>query len=672
MNAIQLLLLSVLLFIIGAVASLLLNGNSRAARVVSGIIGAIASAVGCIAAILALAGGPAAFVMQGPLPFGQFILKMDGLSAFMVGVISVLGLATSIYSISYLEEYANRSLGALGFFNNLFIAAMILVVTVANAFYFLIFWEVMTLASYFLVIFEQEKKESIQAGFLYMLVAHAGTALIMLAFFVFYMNTGSFDFATFRLAQLSPFAKNLVFLMAFFGFGAKAGIVPLHIWLPRAHPAAPSHVSALLSGVMIKTAIYGILRICVDFLGAPNGWWGVTVLAFGAISALLGVLYALTERDLKRMLAYSSVENIGIILMGVGVGMIGVSAKQPVLAILGFLAALYHLANHAFFKGLLFLGAGSIAFRVHTKDLNQMGGLARRMPWTGLAFLTGALAISAIPPFNGFVSEWFTYQAFFTASSIPAFAIRAIAPLSAVLLAMTGALVAMCFIKAYGGAFIGPARSQSASQAREAPPAMVAGTTFLALGCLALGLGAPLVAPVISRVAASVANVTPQPVASAVWVFPVQSAQAILSTPLTAILLIGLLVIPLVVVALYGGFKAGRRVSGDPWACGYGYSPQMSVSASSFDQPVKATFRPLYLLRSLVQKPLNAIAAWSRRATGEISKMEPVIENVVSRPLARAVEYLGRHIQALQMGDLRVYCLYIILTLAVLLIVTFR
>jgi hydrogenase-4 component B len=339
---------------------------------------------------------------------------------------------------------------------------------------------------------------------------------------------------------------------------------------------------------------------------------------------------------------------------------------------LGFLAALYHLANHAFFKGLLFLGAGSITFRVHTKDLNLMGGLARRMPWTALAFLTGALAVSAIPPFNGFVSEWFTYQSFFTVSGIQTFAFKAIGPLSAVLLALTGALAAMCFIKAYGGAFTGPAHSERASQATEAPPTMLAGTTFLALGCLVLGLAAPFIAPVISRIAASIADVAPQPVANGVWVYPVQSTQAILSTPLTAILLIGLLVVPLVVVALYGGAKAGRRVSGDPWACGYGYSPQMSVSASSFDQPMKVTFRPLYLLRPMVQKPLNAIAAWSRRATGTIARMEPVIENVVSHPLTRFVNYLGRHIQSLQMGDLRIYCLYIILTLAILLIVTFR
>jgi hydrogenase-4 component B len=672
MNAIQLLLLSVTIIIVGAIVSLALNRSSRGARVVSGIFGALASVVGCIAAILALAGDSAVLVVQGPLPFGQFILQMDGLSAFMVAIISLIGLATSIYSISYLEEYADRSLSALGFFNNLFIGSMILVVTVANAFYFLIFWEVMTLASYFLVIFEQEKKESIEAGYLYMLVAHAGTALIMMAFFGFYLKTGSFDFATFRLAQLSPAVKNVIFLLAFFGFGAKAGIVPLHIWLPRAHPAAPSHVSALLSGVMIKTAIYGILRICVDILGAPSGWWGVTILAFGALSAILGVLYALTEKDLKRMLAYSSVENIGIILMGVGVGMIGVSARQPILAILGFLAALYHLANHAFFKGLLFLGAGSISFRVHTKNLNLMGGLVRRMPWTALAFLTGALAVSAIPPFNGFVSEWFTYQSFFTASGIQTFAFKAIGPLSAVLLALTGALAAMTFIKAYGGAFTGPPHSQGASQATEAPPGMVASTTFLAVGCLILGLAAPLIAPVISRIAANIANVAPQPVANGVWVYPVQSTQAILSTPLTAILLIGLLVVPLVVVALFGGSKAGRRVSGDPWACGYGYAPQMSISASSFDQPMKVTFRPLYSLRIVVQKPLNAIAAWSRRATGTISHMEPAIENIITRPLGRAMDYIGRHVQALQMGDLRMYCLYIILTLAILLIVTFR
>jgi hydrogenase-4 component B len=505
-----------------------------------------------------------------------------------------------------------------------------------------------------------------------MLVAHAGGMLIMIAFFILFLNSGSFDFASFRQAELPGGLKSLVFLLAFAGFGAKAGVVPLHIWMPSAYANAPSHAAALMASVMKKTAIYGILRICIDFLGASVLWWGLLVLFFGAISAVFGVLFALMERDLKRMLAYSSVENVGIILLGIGTGMIGLAENQPVVTLLGFLAALYHVVNHSFFKALLFLGSGSVSLRTQTRDLNQMGGLSRRMPWTSLAFLTGALAISAIPPFNGFVSEWFTYQSFFAASSSQDFAVRVSAPLAAVFLATVGALAAMCFIKAFGGAFTGPAHSEAARHAQEAPGGMVASTLLLAAGCLLLGIGAPLVAPYLSGVAASITGMASLPVAHSVWVYPVEPGQAVLSTPLAAILLSGLLIVPLTVIAAYNGFKAGRRMVDDPWACGYGYSSQMSVSANSFDQPIKTTFRPIYAFRTITQSPFKAIASWSSNAREAMARVEPVIERVITRPTSRLVGYLGEHIQALQMGDIRLYCFYIVFTLAVLLIVIFR
>lgn len=671
MIAIQLLLLSISLYCVGALASLL-SKSSQNARYVSGIFGLVASAVGIATAVLALgADSPPTLALLGPASFGNIVLKVDGLSAFMIGIIALVGIGTSLYSISYLEEYAKYNLGAMGFFTNLFIAAMMLVVTMTNALYFLVFWEMMTLASYFLVTFESEKKESIRAGYIYMLVAHAGAALIMLAFFILYYHTGSFDFAAFSQMSLPPAVRNLVFLLAFIGFGAKAGMVPLHFWTPGAYSAAPSHVSALLSGVMKKTAIYGILRICVDVLGVTNWWWGLIVLAFGVISTVLGVFYALTERDLKRLLAYSSVENVGIILMGVGAGMIGLATQQPILAVVGFLAALYHALNHAFFKGLLFLGAGAVIAQTGTRDLNKMGGLGRHMPWTALAFLTGALAVSAIPPLNGFVSEWFTYQALFTASSTTVFALRAFAPLFAILLALAGALAAMVYVKAYGGAFTGPARAPEAAAAKEAPGGMVASMIYMALGCLILGLGAPVIAPIIGGVAVNLAGVAPVKVSNGWQVFPALVSQAVLSTPLVAVLILGLLSIPWLLIALYGGFRAGRRSGVEPWSCGYGYSPRMSASASSFDQPVKIAFFRLYWLRTLVVEPFKRIINFSRSALQTIIRAEPVVETAVSKPTIRLVETAGQWIQALQMGDIRVYCLYIILTLAILLIAIF-
>jgi len=673
MDSIQLLLISVLLFTVTGIFSLLLRQFSRAARYVSGIGGMIASAIGCVAAVLVFTNGPATLELPGlSTTFGHFAFQLDGFSAFMMGMISVLAFATCLYSIAYLEEYKNQGLGVLGFFNNLFIAAMLLVVTVANAFYFLIFWELMTLASYFLVIFEQEKKESISAGYLYFLIAHIGTALIMLSFFILYRSTGSFDFSSFRDAALPQATKSLVFLLAFFGFGAKAGIVPLHIWLPRAHPAAPSHASALLSGVMIKTAIYGIVRICVGVLGTPLWWWGFIVLLFGAMSAVLGILYALDERDLKRLLAYSSVENIGIILMGVGIGMMGMAIQLPALAVIGFLAALYHTINHAMFKGLLFMGAGAVIYGAHTRNMNEMGGLARLMPWTGLIFLIGSISISAIPPLNGFVSEWFIFQSFFIASNTSLGVLRFFGPIFALLLGLVGAMVAMCFVKAYGTTFSGLPRSQHAKDAREVPGLMLGGMGILAIGAIFLGLGAPWVTSFIGRIAAGIANVPVETLANGVQVFPSGSSQAVLSTPFILILLAGLLTIPFLAVLVLGGFRAGQKNQAEPWACGYGYSSRMGISATNFAQPMRAAYRPLFMLRPLAQRPLDGIAAFARKFNKGLPKAEPVLENTVSQPIIAFVRYVGSRIQSMQMGDLRMYCLYIFIALAVLLIAIFK
>jgi hydrogenase-4 component B len=667
MDAIQLLLLSIILYFSAALAALLLNRNGDQARIAAGVLGVLASLVGVACAGLAFVSAyPPEVGLFQIAPFGWCVLQIDQLSALMIGVITLVSAATSLYSLSN-----EQSRGAIGFFTHLFVASMLLVVTVINGFFFLLFWELMTLASYFLVIWETEKKESIQTGYIYMLVAHAGAALIMVAFLVLFQKTDSFDFRIWRQAWISPGVKNLTFILVFIGFGAKAGMVPLHFWTPGAYSAAPNHASALMSGVMKKTAIYGILRICIDLLGVQEWWWGFALLAFGIISAVIGAFYALVERDIKRVLAYSSVENVGIILMGVGVGMVGLAVNLPLLAVLGILAALYHVLNHAFFKSLLFLGAGSVIDRVGTRDLNHMGGLARHMPLTALVFLIGAMSVSAIPPFNGFISEWFTYQSLFSAAQMPIFLMRVFAPLFAVTLALAGAFAVMVYIKAYSGAFTGPARSPAAAEANEASPAALASMVYLSLACLILGIGAPLIAPRIADVSARFARVPPVVVSNGWQVFPANMAQAVVSPPLVALLLLGLLIAPWVLVAIYGGLRAGRRSNVEPWACGYGYSPPMAVAASSFDQPVKVSFQPFYWIRTLVDKPIQVIVEFSHTALGMILRAEPVVERVVTRPTARVVETAGQWIQTLQMGDIRVYCLYIIVTLAILLIVIF-
>ncbi|MFN3467855.1 MAG: proton-conducting transporter membrane subunit, partial [Candidatus Brocadiales bacterium] len=346
------------------------------------------------------------------IPWVSFSFLLDGLAAFFILIISLLALAVSIYSIGYNREFYKRNVGLLGMGINLFVLSMIGVVSTDNALVFLIFWEMMTLVSYFLVVYEYEKVESVRAGLIYVVMAHAGTAFIVAAFLFLYRWSGSFDFAAFRVSatNLSGGLKDLLFVLFLLGFGMKAGVVPLHIWLPMAHPAAPSSVSALMSGVMIKVAIYGLVRMVMDLLGEGSLWWGVAVLAVASASAVLGVLYALVEHDLKRLLACHSVENIGIILMGVGAGMVfsSMGANEPAGVVL--VAGLFHTLNHALFKGLLFLGAGSVVYSTHTKNIEEMGGLIKKMPWTALFFLIGAVSISGLPPFNGFVSEWFTFQ----------------------------------------------------------------------------------------------------------------------------------------------------------------------------------------------------------------------------------------------------------------------
>lgn len=668
----HLFLSSIFLYVAGALVSLLMNKAGKLANYVSAGSALLASCSGVASAIPVLIGRTHfALEMAGMVHFAKFSIKMDPLSAFMVLIISVLTAATAVYSLSYQKEYVDKGAGVLGFLNNLFISSMILVVTTDNAFYFLVFWELMTLVSYFLVCFEQTS-EGIRAGFLYLVVAHAGAALIMISFILLYLHTGTFDFASFRTAHLSPLAQGLVFLLAFFGFGAKAGMMPLHIWLPEAHPAAPSHVSSLMSGVMIKTAIYGIFRVGIDFLGASVWWWGLIVLLFGAISAVLGMLYAMDENDLKRLLAYSSIENVGIILMGVGVGMIGMAIRQPIMEIIGILAALYHIVNHAVFKGLLFLGAGSILYRLQTKNMEELGGLSKKMPWTGFSFLIGALAICAIPPLNGFVSEWFLYQSLFMAGTSDILAVKVLSLLCIVALALTGALAAMCFVKAYGITFGGPSRSDRVAEAMEVPWPMVAGMITLVVGCVALGIGAPVVTPYLANAASMMLGTAPVHVSAGLWVFPASSSQATLSTPLILLLLIGFAIFPLLVIGMQGGMKAGRRVDSVPWACGYGYSPRMAYTATAFSQPLQVLFQPVYRLRAGLIGVGRALSSYSKQAVDYLDRVESAWEKFLYGPLARGTVRFGKRVQVIQMGNVRLYFLYMLAALVVLLIVTVR
>jgi hydrogenase-4 component B len=672
MPVLTLLAASVALYIVGAAGSLLLWRSDAAASWVAGVMSSVAAVLGVAASLQVLIDGAGpSFAATGPMPFASFLIRVDPLAALLVLIISLVTLAASIFSLSYLHDYAGRGIGVMGFFYNLFVAAMMMVAVADNGFYFLLFWELMTLTSYFLVIFDQDRK-AVDAGFLYFFITQSFSMALMAAFLLMFMRTGSLDFAAFRAERLPSWLASIIFVLIFFGFGAKAGMVPLHIWLPRAHPAAPSHASALMSGVMVKLGIYGIIRVGVDILGASVAWWGWIVLAFGAVSSVLGVLYALAEHDIKRLLAYHTVENIGIILMGTGVGMVGIATGRPVVASIGLLAAFYHTLNHSLFKGLLFLGAGAATYATHTRNMMQMGGLARRMGWTASFFLVGALSIAAIPPLNGFVSEWFTYQAFFAAGIGPDFSSRLFGPLAAVTLALTGALAVMCFVKAWGMMFGGAARSPAAAEAEEVPATMLAGMTLLAVLCVLTGFGAPAVAPVLSRAVATLLKSGMVPVADGLLIFPGDAHQAVLSTPLMALLLLGLLAVPLVISLVHRGHRVAPRIVPEAWACGYDHDAQMTVSASGFVEPPGVMLRGLYWLRKSqgpVGEALDALVDVSTEAAGIV---EPVWDETTVGIATRGVAFLGRHLQAMEGGNLRVYCLYILAALGVLLIVVAR
>lgn len=668
MDSLQLLLWSAILYLVGAVLSLLMARKENLSILIAAITAICGGVLGlCSAVPILLNGQIQLYTTPGLFPFAAFSVRLDMLAAFMVTVISLLVTVCSLYSIAYVREYAGRGAGSMGGFMNLFIASMVGLVVMDNAFYFIILFEAMSLASWFLVISEQDR-ESVSAGLLYFFIAHAGSVLIMIAFFLMWRESGSLEFTAFRQLSLSPTLSSIVFLLAFFGFGAKAGMLPLHSWLPRAHPAAPSHASALMSGVMVKIGIFGIIKVGIDLLVAQQLWWGIVVLAFGSVSSVLGVLYALAEHDIKRLLAWHTVENIGIILIGVGVGMVGIATQNTVLATLGLLGALYHLLNHAVFKGLLFLGAGAVIYRLHTRDMEKMGGLGKLMPKTALAFLIGCMSISALPPLNGFISEWYTYQSLFSMSHDGNMLMRLSAPVAIVMLAITGALAAMCFVKVYGVSFCGGPRSEKATQAREVPWQMTVSMLLLALCCVALGLGASQIAPILAQVAMSLSGAHDVAVTQGHLLIPAQATQAMLSPAIIFILLIALPVLPLLIWLCLKGHRTAFHRRGEPWACGYAWEPMMAVSASGFTQPLRTMFGGLYRMRQRLD-PTPLLSRALQGITQGAAITEPFWDERIIYPLVRLLRRSGAQLQRLQGGDFRLYCLYVVAALTVLLLV---
>lgn len=657
----DMLLVSTVVSIVGAIVALCLSKAENTAKVVACLFGIVAACCSIIAGATGIFGAEQFICFATPFNFANFTLLINPLSGLLLVAINILALVAWIYGLAYFDEYKGMGLGAIGFFMNLFVASMNMVLTVDNAFWFLVFFELMSLTSYFLVIVEQ-KPQSIKGGFLYFIMAHVGFFMIMLSYLIMAANTGSFEFATFRATQFSPAIASLCFILAFCGFGCKAGMFPFHSWLPQAHPAAPSNVSALMSGGMIKIGIFGIVKVGLDLLGSCEVqlWWGLVILVIGALSSVLGVAYALGEHDIKKLLAYHSVENIGIILLGIAIGYMGMALNQPVIAVLGIMAGLYHVLNHAMFKGLLFLGAGSVLYTTGSRNMEIMGGLARVMPATAMCFLIGSLAISAIPPLNGFVSEWFIYQSMFSVAITGDIVVRFFAAFAAVSLAITGALAVTCFVKAYGVTFLGAPRSEAAANAKEVPASMRIGMIILAVVCVCLGIGAPWIAPIMQNIAAATTGQAAIAVASGLDIAN-PAIGSVVSTPMLAILLIACVLVPVAARSLLS--KGGVASNRDPWACGYALDPEMPVVATTFAAEVKMFLKPIYAAREAVVSTAGSFQAMFGNVVSGAAKAETVGDKYVVAGTASFVNWISKQVQKIEGGNFRVYIIYIVVAL---------
>ncbi len=613
-----------------------------------------------------LAGGPPpSWNLPCGVPLFAFTVRLTPLAAFFEAALGILGAAVSVYSLGY------RGSGLLASFYNVLLLGLALVFAAGDAFFFLVAWELMAVTAWCLIAFEHEKPATRNSAMLFLIMSHAGTGMLLLAFLILARAAGSTDFTAFHeLASRLPAREQAAVLLLFFaGFGVKAGIIPLHVWLPAAHPVAPSNISALMSGIVIKTGIYGMALVFFDFFGAPPVWAGMLVLGTGVLSALLGVLYALMEHDLKRLLAYHSIENIGIILIGFGSAMVFRALGHPLFAAIALVAALYHTLNHAIFKCLLFLGAGAVLQSTRTRNMEEMGGLIRRMPATAFFFLVGAVAISGLPPLNGFVSEWLTYQALLAGFGSTESLTRVAFPIAGALLALTAALAAACFVKAFGISFLALPRSPQAAGAQEVGGAMLAAMGMLAALCVVLGLGAPWFLPVFDPVTRQAFGVAASGALTAGGGFAL-AAGAVRSGTVSPAGIAAMLVVLSALPAIFW-MALGRRaprVSGPTWDCGLpGLTAENQYTATGFSKPIRMIFAALYRPRREIHSEFE-VSAYYPTAVHFESHVDPAIEKHVYRPFRDWLYRMARGVRQVQAGSIHAYLAYIFITLIALLL----
>ncbi len=604
------------------------------------------------------------------LPWLPWHVRFDSLSGFFFLIIGIAVSAVSLYGPGYVKSYDenHHPFAALGLFTGLFVSGMLLVLLADDAFFFMIAWELMSVASYFLVAFQHENPANRRAAFIYLLMAEVGALAIILGFGVLASFATGFTFDELRAAELSSTWASIAFVLALIGFGMKAGIVPVHVWLPEAHPVAPSHISALMSGVMLKVAIYGLIRFCFDLIGEVHWQWGLVLLVLGTFSALGGILYAMMQPNLKRLLAYSSVENVGIIFMVLGLSMIFMANGHPQLAALGFLAALLHAFNHALFKNLLFLGAGIIHHQTHELNIDMMGGLIKRMPQTSMLFLVGCMSISSLPLFNGFVSEWLAFQTALQVDVLDNGVLRSLIPVAAAALALTAALAAACFVKVFGLIFLGQPRSHHSDKAHEIQDkGMLAGSTLLAGLCFLFGIFPGLIITLINGVAGQLLGETlPNDAALGwLWLAPVSAKQASYAPPLV---LIGALIAAGVSFWYLRRNPSTVMRRAETWDCGFGgLTSKMQYSSSAFTMPFRRIFAKVWMIDEQIDKDMQGAMNQDVAAVRYHLQVQDHSWPRLYQPIERGVNNTAKVVGRIQTGNIRTYLGYSFATLILML-----
>jgi formate hydrogenlyase subunit 3/multisubunit Na+/H+ antiporter MnhD subunit len=645
-----------------AVLGVVLQGAAYAARAVYGIC------LGVCLVLLAVAAGhllfwpPVSVQLPIGLPWIGAHFRLDALAAFFLLVVNLGGAGASLFGIGYgrHEEAPGRVLP----FYPAFLAGMNLVVLADDAFSFLLAWEFMSLSSWALVVSHHRDPDNTRAGYIYILMASFGTLALLLAFGLLAGGAGGYTFAEMRTGTAALPA--VVLILALLGAGSKAGLVPLHVWLPLAHPAAPSHVSALMSGVMTKVAVYGFIRIVFDLTGAPAWWWSLVVIALAAVTCVMGVLSALMQHDLKRLLAYHTVENIGIIFLGLGLALAFSAHGHQAAAALALTAALFHVLNHCLFKSLLFFGSGAILAATGERDMEHLGGLIHRMPLTAFTFLTGCIAISALPPLNGFVSEWLTFQAILLSPSLPSWALRLLIPAAGAMLALSAALAAACFVKAFGVTFLGRARTPAAHRAEETDRASLAAMFAFAALCLIAGILPGLFIDALGPAVSSLTGTSMPQQSTMAWlsIVPIGESRSSYN---------GLLVFIFITISTLLTVEAVHRFAsravrrGPAWDCGFpDASPATQYTASSFAQPIRRVFgATVFAARERVDMP----APGDSRPARLVVTLRDLIWEAIYAPIARGVGFAGERLNHLQFLTIRQYLSLVFVALVGLLLV---